>query len=74
MIVRRLLIVASPHNVSLASTRIISLAPSLERETNTHTTSSENTQTISIEKFTYYGVATTSRLLKVIGLFCKRAL
>jgi len=49
-------------------------------EVNVQHTAQISTQKSSVEGFTYeysnvgYGVATISRLLRIIGLFCKRAL
>jgi len=49
-------------------------------EVNVPHTAQKSTRKSSVEGFTYeysnlgYGVTTISRLLKIIGLFCKRAL
>jgi len=82
VIVRSLLIVANPYvrtcrMVSVWMQRATRLSTHIHGDTVQHTALHRNTDTIYIYVYVYthiYGVASTSRLLKTIGLFCKRAL
>jgi len=82
VILRSLLIALTPHvhtctMVSIWMQRATRLSIHIHGETVQHTALHRNTDTIYIHVYFYrhiYGVASTSRLLKIIGLFCKRAL